>query len=57
MLKESREAHRNHLEEYHRHMNTEPEKKVVAVQPDDLLSIRLLQGSKYGNVSFNEGML
>jgi len=54
MLVDSRKAHKDHLEEYHRYMNTEPEKKVVDVQPDDVHSISLLQGSKYGHVSFDD---
>jgi len=54
LLKEARIAHKNHVEEYHRSTELEPEKKSVEVQPDDVLSIRLLQGSKYGHVSFEE---
>merc|ERR1712130_497859 len=56
IVRESREAHKRHLEEYNRTMNVQPEKKVVDVQVDDKLSIRLLQGSKYGHVSFEDNV-
>lgn len=54
MLQESRIAHKNHLVEFNSYMSTEPSKKTVDVQPDDLLSIRLLQGSKYGHISYSD---
>ena len=58
MLKESREAHKCTLIEYHQTLDEEPANgKVIEVQPDDLLPIRLLQGSKHAQASIEDGTI